>query len=359
MRKAGRALKYVDNLDLAGHYLAHRGRQGVALEWLINFGNTVCRNLKRREVAKRFILQRTIHARKWVHVTSEAHQYLSVTAIGHIKELDAIDRANAAKKARDEMIEQAKLEGRLAELEAEEAEAAKLLAEQTSNTKPKQADIAMVFKMETLKRKALSDLRHHAKRSHAICDRLDAAQATLLAQAGKAVRHSLTQDDAIDFLRVEAKRGIDYGNKRDQAELSLLRMGGNACRYLERRDDCFIVLQTRGKRAVVFINQKMVDLEYLSTMGQWKLQYLNAREDAYAYTKRRQFNAVKMVRMKKEAIEWLMLQPKGIWENEANLHVAQAWLGERAKKATTHLDKQQKCFLRLQVGGLPVYFIIL
>jgi hypothetical protein len=93
MRKAARSLKIVLELDSAGEYLRHIGKQAKALSWLMDLGNTVCANMEKRVVAKRFILERCVHARKYESRYNEAREWLTYTAMGVVKELAVEDRA--------------------------------------------------------------------------------------------------------------------------------------------------------------------------------------------------------------------------------------------------------------------------
>lgn len=328
VRRATRSLKHEVVLDEAKRFLLVKAKQAKAMSDLIDIGRASLKTLFKGGIAKRRLLKRAMHARRFMIKVMEAQEYLRGFALTAIKDLEYMDRVRALKQEKEEI----KIE-----------EARKALEKKT------QANYANLFKVKALQTLSVKDLAQRAKKAWVHCAKQDEAIDFIRAVVRKAQKQLALKDKARRDLVLRAEAAFAFCLNQDQCLLRLMRLGELALRHMDRQEETLKWLIKRGQDSLVFLAGKFTASLELVKIGQHTLKYMNRREASFAYLNQRRIKSTKFVIAKKEAIEFLRTRPNGVWKVIDNSNEAQAWLSARANRAKVFYAAKFKAAQYLQV----------
>lgn len=326
VRRATRSLKHEVILEEARRFLKVKAKQAKAWSELIEIGRASLRTQSKGALAKRRLMKRAMHARRFMIKLSEAAEYLRGMALTAIKDLDYMDRVLALRR---ETREKETTTTTTEKMEVDEAKIA--LAKKT------QANYAAFFKMKALRQLAVQFLQAKSTKASHHCLQQDAALDFLRDQVYKAKKLLTLQDKARRELMLRAEAAYAFCLAQDQALLNLLRRGGDALSHMDRQEKALAWLLQRGPDALRFTAGKNKAQLELCKIGQHTLRYMNRREEAHIYLNKRRLKSEAFVIRKQEAIVFLRNCPRNVWKIIDNTNAAQAWLAARAERAKKYV----------------------
>jgi len=342
MRRAARAIRQSVRLQEADKYLRVLGKQAKVLAELLAIGAAVMTTGAQRIDARRNMLLRCVKARRRLIVMAEAHHYLKIAAQAAMKQVDTL----------------AKLKAEEAERKLREDEAAKNAKKFTFGGKAKQADIAVVYKIDKMRNMSIAYLLVKASGALKHCEKQRIVHQSLLRLAKKSKLHSERQRKDYGRLRTRALRAIDWCHRQDTTLMSLIRSGINCDQLVQRREEATAFLLRCGRNVLAADERRKVVLVELQRLGQGKLKWLNSQKSAVEYLTRRNVLATKLLARQKEAIEFLRQQSRGIFENEVNLQKAQIWLAAVGKRALQHCRNKETALQKLRFTAKKATFLL-
>ncbi len=325
IRRAARSLKQAVRLEDAAKFLHQLRHRALAVTYLLEVARMALEAQDLRIAAKRNLMMRCIHARKWVRTMDEAQKYLVACARNVLLDLEYQDNITNMKRL-----------GRIEEMQRLEA------------GKKRQADYANLFKVSQMTAMSLRFLREKAAAALRYCANQDEAINFLQNYAERVQIQLLVKQEARSWLLSCADRAYHYCIRQDNVLLSLMRLGANAYKFKERQEKTLAWLNERGARAVRFVATKASITEYMNRLGSHTLRHLNDREIAYRYLTQRKKQAAALLVRQKEAIAFLQGKPQGVWSVEMSVEKAHVWLCALAKRALRLQVNQQKAFQKLQ-----------
>lgn len=334
VRRATRSLKHEVVLDEARRFLALKAKHAIAWSELIEIGRASLRTQSKGAMAKRRLMKRAMHARRFMIKLTEAQEYLRGTALTAIKDLDYMDRVLSVREKR-ELVSR-----------GEVTEAKIALAKKT------QANYAALFKMKALRNLAIQFLVDHSRKAMVHCARQDEALDFMRAMVYKAQKQLTLKDKARRELLLRAEAAYAFCLAQDQALLNLLRVGGDALMHMDRQVKALSWLIQRGEEAHKFTEGKLKTRLELVKIGQRTLRYMNRREEAHIYLNKRRLKSQAFVIRRKEAIHFLKECPRDVWRIIDNCNAAQAWLVARAARAKIYVVNRIRAAHHLQVSYL-------
>eukprot|EP01038_Epipyxis_sp_PR26KG_P008285 gene8285-11215_t len=326
MRRASISLNYAMVLERAYKYLKYKAIQGKALTYLIEVGYEALVAQERRLTAKKNLLKRCIHARKWAQTTEIAQRFLKYTAQGVINQLKYEDEIKALKeKLKKEIV---------------------LFPE-----KKKQANYSSLFKVSQLQKLTVNYLKEKSRFALNHCATQDIAFQFLFETAKRVQIQFIRKEEARDWLLYIAAKALRHCSIQDFALDSLTKTGTRAFLIWKRLENDFAWLKNESNRAKLHNAKQDEVLESLVTFGQFKLKYMNAREDGITYLLKRGRRLKNHLVRVKESFEYLKKCPLALWKMEDDWIKTQAWLAHRGKLAIALIERKVAAFRVLQFIG--------
>ena len=345
MRRAARSLKHIVVLAEAEKYLLRQRRRALAATFLLEVGHVAKSSQDNWVKAKRNLLTRCMHARRWSTKVDSAAAFLQNKARVELDlwaervraEEDADNIDEALRKAREE--------------------------EMRNNAKPKkQADYATFYKRFQYTNMAVVWLKQCAQKALDHCMRQDDMQEELAEIAKASLMQMLFVEEARRWLLLTGEHAYNYCIMRDEVMKFLFRTGQHALKYLIRQEDALVWLSEKGRKSKKFMGSKMTVRDQLLMLGKKTLAHMNDQEDAFAFLVAKRARAARLLERRAEAVPFLRRQPYGIWDQQDKRVVLQETLAEIGAKAVVHCARQHKAFVSLQVRYctlmLPIFFCL-
>ena len=314
MRRASRALGLYHTIEVTKRSLLLTGKRAKAINYCLEIAWLALDADKKRIEAKRRLMKRCFHSRRWNLRLDEAKRFLLFSAIGIFVE---------QKKHPDDFI--------VTELPP----------------KPKQADYATLFKLYNQYKDTAKYLLQLGKRAIAITRKKDEAYLWLSAGARKVLTQLIILEQTRDWLLKCGVKAWQHCISQDDGITYLIRIGTKAYRYMCRQEDSLEWLLQRKDIALEYCRQQDRILDSLIIHGKKWLTILNRREHCFIYLKKRKLNAEKLIRDQAAAIEYLQSLPSKYWFNEDKVDNAYTWLVERAASSIAHTLSQIKARSKL------------
>lgn len=313
MRRAAKAMEYAGVLVQAREDLHKAAVKAKAYTFLIEVAWCAEQSHKRRIEAKKSLMLRTYHARRYMARVEEAHTFLKYSAKG--------------------LIDAEKKEGK---------PQMKYLP-----PKPKQADYGNLYRLLKLKSDAFKDLLGFAIWARNLQKKRMEELEWLISIGQRTKAQAILRARAQQWLFEYAERAHAFGVIQDSAWVSLLRIGESAFKHMLRQESCLEWTISRGSRAVQHV-QRQADIEAgLQKFGQFKLRYMNNREVGYAWLVARRKRGENLIKNRIKATNWLRNRPILFWKQEELVANAFLWLCARGTKSKEHTLKQAKAKARL------------
>ena len=313
MRRAAKAMGYSSILQQAQDYLRKVATKAKAYTFLIEVAWCAEQSHQRRLNAKKNLMLRTYHARRYMARVEEALMFLKYSAKG--------------------LVDAEKKDGKpqLTYLPP----------------KPKQADYGNLYRLLKLKSDAFKDLLGFAKWARDLQKRRMEELEWLISIGQRTKAQAVLRARAQQWLYEFAERAHAFGVIQDNAWVSLLRIGGEALKHMINQETCLDWLIARGNRAQLHV-QRQAEIESgLQKFGQFKLRYMNNREHGYAWLFARRIRGEKLIKNRIKAANWLRNRPILFWKQEELVANAFVWLTDRGNRAKDHALKQAKAKTRL------------
>ena len=314
MRRASRALGLYHTIEVTKRSLLLIGKRAKAINYCLEIARLALDADKKRIEAKRRLMKRCFHSRRWNLRLDEARRFLLFSAIGIFVE---------QKKHPDDYI--------VTELPP----------------KPIQADYATLFKLYHQYKNTAKYLFQVGQRAVAIMRKKDEAYLWLSAGAKKVLTQLMILDQTREWLLKCGVKAWEHCIAQDDGLTYLIRIGTKAYRYMCRQESSLEWLLLRKVVALEYCKKQDDTLNSLILRGQKWLTILNKRENCFIYLKKRKVNAEKLIRDQAAAIEYLQSLPAKYWFNEDKVAVAYAWLVERAANGILHSLNQMKARSKL------------
>lgn len=314
IRRATNAMSHTIVLERAVTFLQHAVRRGRAVTALMETGYCGLTAETGRVVAKRALLLRCVHARRWRNTVAEAHQYLKYTALEHIQRCTMTPQE----------------------------------ADQLAHGKTKPMDYNRAFKIYHQQRIAMAALTQRVQRAVVHSDRSAEAFRSLSGLAQSALAQSHRHEVVHQQLRVMSERCIRYLTFQETALVYLFRRGAEGLALANGLDTALAWLRERAARAVIFTSLQQKTLFHLCGRGQFLLRFTNDRERSVAHLLRRARNGRVLIQRQKECVAWLQRLPRAIFHNEQFVSEAHLWLKDKGARAKGHWLRQIQAHRRLK-----------
>lgn len=326
MRRATRSLRHAIRIEQSREFLLKQSKRALAATYLLEVGYIAIHLQDKWIDAKRKLLRRMIHARKWSQIVDSSQMWLVSTAKGVLFQMEMEDELNNS-------------------LDTNSVSTLDTLVQ----PKKKQADYATFYKVYQYYALAVSYLKKRGESAINHCYKQDEIQLCLQKYAQKSLMHQMYVEIARNWLVCAGDRAYKFCMQRDDVMKYLYRKGQFALSYLVRQDNAVPWLQNRGNAALKFISLKHQAVSFLINKGINTLRYLNNREYAFASLVARRRRAEIILQKKKESIIFLTKQPLGVWEHEDFRQNTQLTLEEIGRKAMNHVYRKQLTFTSLKV----------
>lgn len=353
IRRSVRALNYEKKLLAAQKLLMLDRQKAFAITYLMEVGKNALSSQFQRKDAKRHLLKRVIHARKFIVRINETFRSLKI--IGE--------------RAKDEMIlEENYQEFKKREKERQEEEVKKSLVEEENRiyyqklheasagsshsrveTLHKTLNFNQFYKIYHIQMISYKYLKIKAQKALSHSSFQDKAFNFLFTKAQKIKNLLYTQDKIQYELRMRSELALLFLEKQEQSLLGLIRIGNKAYRHIQRQEDAIEYLFNKGKDSLSFLDHQSNTSDYLYALGQRTLRLLNLREYSFEYLRNRCVRAERFIIRKQEATEFLRMKPYGLWKIIDKCHEAQDWLVARAERAKDYLITRHKSQQYLKV----------
>jgi hypothetical protein len=314
MRRATRAMTQCRVIENCKKELRLIGARAKAFMFLKDTGLCASKGDAKRALAKRNLLLRCLHAKRFVDIRNEAKRYLYYTAQSFL--------ALYRDKKEEEVV--------------------------IVEPKKLQADYANLYRLHYLHKSSQDWLQRRAQRSIYHWELTVTTMQELLDYGKRALRTTEIQTDACLWLRERAETARNYCTFQDNVALWLLRLGKRAYTFLENQRVAAQWLRKKGQKSLVFSNKKMEVTESLYKKGRFQLVRMQRRTTASAYLIQRKQRAVTLLQRQAEAIEYLRRMPVSAASVEGSISMSNSWLVHRGKQALAHTMNQLKAFRRLQ-----------
>jgi len=176
---------------------------------------------------------------------AEAHHFLKIAARAAMEQVDML----------------AKLKAEEVERKRREEEAAKNAKMFTFGGKAKQADIAVVYKIDKMRNMSIAYLLAKASGALQHSQRQSIVFQFFLKLAKKAKSHTERQRKDFARLRARALRAVDWCNFQDISLMTLIRTGLNCDLLVQRRDEATTFLLRCGRNVLAADGRRKVALE--------------------------------------------------------------------------------------------------
>jgi len=332
MRRATRSLKHAERYLQAQAFLIVQRKMALALTYLLEVGFVSVHSQDNWIDAKRRLLKRMMHARKWSLVVDSAFNWLRSTANAILARLKLEDKLNDLQNG----------------IPAASAGSTSTVSFDSMPRK-KQADYGSIYKVYQYYALAAAYLRKKASAAHLHCARQLQVHAYLKEHAQQSLMHQMFVELAGNYLRAIGERAYKYCIYRDECMKYLYRIGQHAFNYLVNQQEALPWLINRAKAAIAFTSKKIAVAEQLRSEGLFTLGHLNKRETAFASLVARRKRAEVLIVRKKEAVRFLITKPLGLWNHEDRRQMVEMTLESTGQKALMHVQRKQACYLSLKV----------
>eukprot|EP01041_Mallomonas_annulata_P004735 gene4735-9404_t len=317
MRRAGRALNYYKRVISAVSSLRYAGVRARKLEELMECGRRGKMSFERRLDAERALIKRSLHARRWRIVQTQAIEFLRKKA------KVAVDKA--------------------------EREIAIRVTPPSLNT---------IYKIHCGRFLAAKYLHAYGKEALQRVDKRYEAMLWLRALGQRANAQIIVLKRVHQLLVGHADAALAHCTRQDATLRTLIRLGQErALFFMDRQETCLAWLLKRGHRAHQFTSLKNNHYMSLRNKAVFTLSLLNNREDAFKELVRRRENAVGLLARQREVVLALHRFGQSLWRVAERTEEAQLWLVKRARRAIVHSRLMSTAFKRLKFVAARAFVV--
>lgn len=317
IRRASRALTTGLKLAKTFETLKLDGKRAKALDFLLEMGLRARAAEERRREAKRRLLGRCLHAKKWATRVAEAARFLRYSAWG------------------------------ILEVQATQEE----IVTEYLPPKPKQADYATFYRLQHMYKMAYLFLCKRGQYAMALLEKKNEAYRFLHAAAQKILTQLILLDRAREWLLERAEKSHAHCIVQDNTWISLIRIGTKAYEYLVRQEDALAWILVRGNLALAHL-QKIADAQaWLESLGRAEVEKQERKRLALAYLLKRRQQSETLLRNKQACFEYLREIAPRYLQRFVIIDKAFTWLKDKAAFAKEHTRNQILAFRKLRFIG--------